>query len=97
WVAHGGMELRQPGGLLPARRVGGIRLVGGLDVKSVEALDWKVAWSGRAGVEIGHRPQSEHGSRRWSLLGAYYDGPSPYGQFFHEHVSYYGVGIHLGL
>ena len=96
-VAHGGVELRQPGGLFPSDRLGGIRLVAGLDVKSVEELDWAVAWSGRAGFEIGHRPASEHGSRRWSVLGEYYDGPSPYGQFFHDNVSYYGLGLHLGL
>lgn len=97
WVAHGGAEVRQPGGLLPGDRLGGMRLVAGVDVKAVENLDWSVAWSARAGVEIGHRPAAEHGSRRWSLMGEYYDGPSPYGQFFHDNVSYYGLGLHLGL
>ena len=38
-----------------------------------------------------------HASRRWSLLGHYYDGPSPYGQFFRSGVTYYGVGLHFAL
>ncbi len=96
-VAHGGVELRQPGGLLPTGDSGRIRLIAALDVKSVEELEWAVAWSARAGFEIGGRPEAEHRSRRWSLLGEFYDGPSPYGQFFHEGVSYYGLGLHLGL
>jgi hypothetical protein len=26
-----------------------------------------------------------------------YKGPSPYGQFFQENISYVGVGIHFSL
>jgi hypothetical protein len=55
-----------------------------------------VAWSARAGFEVGLEPGAEHRARRWSLLAEYYDGPSPYGQFFRDQVSYYGIGLHLG-
>ena len=48
-------------------------------------------------LEIGGRPGSGHESRRWSVLGEYYDGPSPYGQFFRDNVVYYGLGLHIGL
>jgi hypothetical protein len=96
-VAHGGVELRQPGGLFPSGDLGRIRFVAALDVKSVQDLEWAMAWSARAGIEIGRWPAAAHGSRRVSLLAEYYDGPSPYGQFFHENVSYYGLGLHLGL
>jgi uncharacterized protein DUF1207 len=95
-VAHGGVELREGGGLTAAGRLSRVRLVAALDVKSSDELDWSVAWSGRAGFEVGRTPGAEHRSRRWSLLGEYYDGPSPYGQFFRDEVRYYGVGLHLG-
>jgi hypothetical protein len=26
-----------------------------------------------------------------------YQGPSPYGQFFQDDISYVGAGIHIGL
>jgi len=26
-----------------------------------------------------------------------YDGPSPYGQFFQDNISYLGIGLHFGL
>jgi len=29
------------------------------------------------------------------LLGEYYRGPSPYGQFYREHIQYWGIGVHL--
>lgn len=96
WVAHGGAELRQPGGLAASGRLSRIRLIAGLDVKAIEEVDWKAAWSARAGIEVGRSPGAEHRSRRWSLLFEYYDGPSPYGQFFRDQVSYYGVGLHVG-
>ena len=95
-VLHGGVELRQPGGLAGAGRLARARVVAAVDVKSSDELDWDVAWSARVGVEIGRVPGAEHRSRRWSLLGEYYDGASPYGQFFRDKVSYYGLGLHLG-
>ena len=95
-LAHGGVELRGGSGLVPSGHLARVRLVAGLDVKSADELDWDVAWSARAGFEVGRSPGAEHGSRRWSLLGEYYDGPSPYGQFFRDQVTYYGVGLHLG-
>jgi len=27
----------------------------------------------------------------------FYEGPSPYGQFFQDDISYVGVGLHFGL
>jgi hypothetical protein len=26
-----------------------------------------------------------------------YKGPSPYGQFFQDDISYFGFGVHIGL
>ncbi|MGH2606303.1 MAG: DUF1207 domain-containing protein, partial [Anaerolineales bacterium] len=94
-VAHAGAELRAPGGLFPVGKLARVRPIAALDAKLIETLEWKVAWSARAGFEV-TRPPGEHKARRWSLVGEYYDGPSPYGQFFHDQVSYYGLGLHLG-
>jgi len=63
----------------------------------VEDLDWDAAWSVRAGFEISRAHAAQHASRRWSVLAHYYDGPSPYGQFFRSDVRYYGVGLHFAL
>jgi hypothetical protein len=95
-LAHGGVELRKRGGLAATGHLARLRPVAALDVKSVSELNWSVAWSARAGIEVGRTPGAEHRSRLWSLLAEYYDGPSPYGQFFREQVSYYGVGLHVG-
>ena len=96
-VAHGGVELRQGGALLPVGGSTRVGFVAALDVKSADELDWAIAWSARAGFEFRHTPEAEHRSKRWSILGEFYDGPSPYGQFFREEVSYYGVGLHIGI
>lgn len=89
-LAHGGAELRAG----PTR---GARLVVAGDVKSSEQQDWKPAWSARAGVEIAWWRDPDHPPRVWSLLAEYYDGPSPYGQFFLESTRYAGAGLHLQL
>lgn len=89
-VAHAGTEAR----LGLAR---GPRLVGAVDVKSSEQQEWKLATSARAGVEIAYWKHSEHPPRVFALLAEFYNGPSPYGQFFREHIRYFGVGLHLSL
>lgn len=89
-LAHGGAELRAG----PAK---GPRLLLAGDVKSSEQQEWKPAWSARAGVEIAWWREPGHPPRVWSLLAEYYDGPSPYGQFFLESTRYAGVGLHLQL
>ena len=95
-LVHGGVELRQSTGLTASGGLSRIRLVAGLDLKSSDELDWEIAWSARAGFELGRQTGATHTSRRLSLLGEYYTGPSPYGQFFRDQVSYYGVGLHIG-
>lgn len=95
-LVHGGVELRQPSSF----RLGSVasaRLVAAGDAKVIEKLDWDVAVSARAGFEVTRARPTEHVGRRWSLLGEFYDGPSPYGQFFTSNVRYYGVGLHFSL
>jgi len=87
---HGGAELR-------TGRAGAVQLVGGVDVKSSERFDWSPAVSGRAGVEFVRGGPGRHPGRLVSLMLEVYDGPSPYGQFFQDDISYVGVGVHFGL
>jgi hypothetical protein len=89
-VFHGGAELR-------TRRTGAVQLVGGVDVKSTERFDWSPAVSGRGGIEVVRSGPGGHPGRMVSLMLEVYNGPSPYGQFFQEDVSYVGIGLHFGL
>jgi uncharacterized protein DUF1207 len=89
-LVHAGAEAR----VGPTR---GLRLVAAADVKSTEQQEWRPALSVRAGVEAAWWRSEGHPPRIWSLLGEYYDGPSPYGQFFLESTRYAGVGFHVQL
>lgn len=94
-VAQGGAELRPGSPFLRVGKLGSARLVGAADIKSVEEQDWKAAVSLRVGVE-GNRPEEPQTSiSGWQILLEYYDGPTPYGQFFRRQFSYWGIGIHL--
>jgi hypothetical protein len=90
WLGQLGAEVR-------TRRAAGTSLLLAMDVKSSEEQDWKPAWSLRGGVEGGWTRDPGHPPRRWSLLVEFYDGPSPYGQFYREKVRFFGAGIHVSL
>jgi hypothetical protein len=94
-VAHGGIELRQKKSALSVGTLASVRLIAALDVKAVEVTGWEPSYSVRAGFEVGRARPTQHVARRWSVLGHFYDGRSPYGQFFREDVRYYGIGIHF--
>ena len=68
----------------------GGRLVGGLDIRGHEENDWRAGVSARLGLGFG-RPEPER--RGITVLLEYYDGPSPFGQFYHDIISYYGVAL----
>jgi hypothetical protein len=87
-VVHGGIEARSA----PGRSMG---LLAAVDAKSSQEQDWKPALSARAGLEIGWARDVGHPPRRLQLLIEFYDGPSPYGQFYREQVRYIGAGLHL--
>jgi hypothetical protein len=87
---HVGVELR-------SGRARKVQLVGGVDVKTTKFHDWSPAISGRAGVEFGRPGPSGHPGRLIMLMLEIYDGPSPYGQFFRDDISYVGIGLHFGL
>jgi hypothetical protein len=87
-VAHGGVEFRSA----PGRSA---TFVAALDAKATEQQDWQPAWSLRGGLEFGWARDPGHPPRRLQLLGEFYDGPSPYGQFYREQVRFIGIGLHL--
>jgi len=89
-LAHAGLELR-------IGQLRGVRFLGALDMKATEQQEWEPGWSVRAGVEVAAWRDENHPPRMWGLFAEYYDGPSPYGQFFQEQVHYMGVGLHLSL
>lgn len=93
-LAQGGIELR-PAGRLELGTVSRIGFVAGLDVKTSEQQDWTPAWSGRAGIEFGRPRDALNPGRRVLLLFEFYQGPTPYGQFFRDGIRYFGVGAHI--
>jgi len=86
---HGGLELR-------TGRAGPVQLVSGVDVKTTEEHDWSPAISGRAGLEFARSVGGGHPVRLVSFMLEFYEGPSPYGQFFQDDISYIGFGVHIG-
>ena len=95
-LAHAGLELR-PAAALRFGTLGAVRFVAAGDVKAVSEEEWETGVSVRAGFEIGRAREGGVPSRRWSLLYEFYDGPSPYGQFFQNDVRLMGVGFHFSL
>ena len=88
-VLQGGLELR-------TRRAGPMRFVAAVDLKTTGQYDWSPATSVRAGLEFA-RSNAGHPARLVALMLEAYEGPSPYGQFFQDDISYIGFGLHVGL
>jgi hypothetical protein len=87
---HTGVELR-------TGRARKVQMLAGVDVKTTERHDWSPAVSGRVGFELGRPGPEGHPGRLILLLFEIYQGPSPYGQFFQDDISYVGAGVHIGL
>jgi len=66
----------------------GARLVAGLDLKWFEETGWGVGASAKIGLEFG-RPRPER--RGITVLLEAYDGFAPFGQFYRDDVTYYGL------
>ena len=96
-LLHGGIELRPSRRLARFGTVAGVRFVAAADVKFSEQQDWEPAISVRTGFEFDRPRDTEPPGRRWGLLFEWYDGPSPYGQFFSNEVRWWGLGIHFTL
>jgi len=55
-----------------------------------------LAWT-LVGFELARPSPEGHPIRLVTIMLELYKGPSPYGQFFQEDISYVGVGIHFSL
>ena len=77
----------------PSTYVGGsIRPVIYADFQANERSNWGVARSIFAGVRF---ENVRIGDRQIQLLGEYFAGPSPDGQFYTQHGEWFGVGFHF--
>ncbi len=97
YVAQGGAELRPRPPLISFGRIGFLRFLAAVDLKSSQEQDWDPSVSVRAGFEIDRPFSGEVPARSWSILFESYRGPSPYGQFFRQKIQYIGVGAHFAL
>jgi hypothetical protein len=96
-VLHGGLEYRAPAAVVRFGHVAAGRLVAGLDGKASQDRDWRMGWSFVTGLELGDPVAPPESAWRWSLLLTAYTGPSPYGQFYRDHVSSVGLGLGFTL
>lgn len=87
--AQAGVEYRSPRFIWDLGR-----LIAGYDLRAFEEEDWKGAKSLKIGLELG---EADPGRRRLRLLAEYYDGPSPFGQFFQTDIHYVGAGLYFGF
>jgi uncharacterized protein DUF1207 len=68
----------------------GMRPTAGVDVKWLEATDWRSGTSVKLGAMVGRYSPDRRGL---TLSLEYYTGFAPFGQFFVEDVKYYGVAL----
>ncbi len=96
-VLHGGLDYRWPRPVVLGWEGGGTYFVAGTDIKAFEHHDWDPAWNLTCGLEFHPTLPGQARDKYWSLLAQYYTGPSPYGQFFSEEVSYWGLSVEFNL
>jgi hypothetical protein len=109
WRVYGGggrMIRRDPRGVGPGSLQAGaeythdraylrglLRPVAAVDLQKHEKSGWETTdVSARAGLQVEHRFQA---SRRALLLGEFYKGKDPNGQFFRRSIHYLGLGLHV--
>jgi hypothetical protein len=71
---------------------GKVRPVAYADFQTNARSNWDVASSVMAGIQF---ENARIGDRRIQVLGEYFYGPSPNGQFYTQKTEWFGVGIHL--
>ncbi len=96
-LLHAGLDWRGRETAFRLGDLGGARWVAGLDVKRWQQNDWAAQISAKVGLEFAPLGESGRAGRRWNALLEFYDGPSPYGQFYPQDLRYWGIAIQLGL
>ena len=71
---------------------GFMRLIAAGDAQRREGTDWRTDYSARAGIQF---ERGTYTGRRLQLVGEYYKGQNPNGQFFDRRLEYAGVGLHF--
>jgi len=89
-LLQSGIELTSP----VAYVSGYLRPVLAVDVQNREESNWRADLSLRAGVQLEHPALDK---RRLQILGEFYDGRSPNGQFLERNIKTVGVGLFLGF
>lgn len=92
-VGHGGAEWRPQLTLFSVGSLATVRPIVLADVKVADDRSSRPATSVMAGLDIARRRDSDTTGRRWMIVGHFYTGPSPYGQFYRDDIRYYGVGL----
>jgi hypothetical protein len=96
-ILHAGMEYRAGSPAWKIGRLGAAWPVIGLDVRAWEQHDWEAAKSLKLGLEFRPQRDVDRSGRYWNLNLEFYDGPSPYGQFYTHEVTYQGISMVLHL
>jgi hypothetical protein len=88
WSAQYGVEFRSPW------RIDflSMRPIVATDIKNFEENNWSTDVSARAGVQFDNLQVL---GRKLQILGEYYNGFTPSGQFYKTKVEYIGVGAHF--
>ena len=89
-ILQAGVELSSP----VAFAAGYLRPLAGTDLQFREESDWKIDASVRAGLQVEH-PFLRRSQLR--ILGEFYSGRSPNGQFYERRIKTIGLGVHLSF
>jgi Protein of unknown function (DUF1207) len=87
WSTQYGIEFRSPWRIDFAS----MRPIVAVDIKNFEENNWNTDVSARAGVEFENLQVL---GRKLQILGEYFNGFTPSGQFYKDKIEYYGVGAH---
>ncbi len=68
-----------------------VRFIAAVDVKNQEEGDWDPNISVRSGFQL---EKTEFPNQNVKILGEYFKGRSPNGQFYDRTIEFWGVGIH---
>lgn len=88
WSAQYGIEFRSPWRMDFAS----MRPIIAADIKHFDENNWSADISARAGVEFDNLQVL---GRKLQILGEYFNGYSPSGQFYKDKVEYFGLGAHF--
>ena len=96
-LLHAGLDWRGREVAFRLGDLGGARWVAGLDIQRWQQNDWANQISAKVGLEFAPHGASGRAGRSWNTMLEFYDGPSPYGQFYPLDLRYWGIALQLGL